>query len=52
MASTAIVSNMNVQTGNTEYAYGFFTIDTVRYILVDVTAGVSTIGVTAWVKVD
>lgn len=52
MASTAIVNGLNVVTGNTEYAYGFFTVDTVRYILVDITSGLSNLGISAYVKVD
>lgn len=53
LPSTAIVSNMNVVTGNTEYVYGFFTIDATRYILVDITAGIASLwNVQAYVKVD
>jgi len=52
MASTTIVSNMNVENGNTEYVYGFFYIDPVRYMLIDITAGVSNLGVSAYVVVQ
>lgn len=53
LPSTTIVSGLNVLSGNTEYVYGFFTIDATRYIILKITAGIATLwNVQAYVKVD
>lgn len=52
LESTSIVSAMNILSGNTEYSYWFFWVTPYRYVLVDITSGVSATGVTAYVKVD